>query len=88
MNRFMNDIGGYLVFIVAMVVLVFVLLPGRREGFAAEFVDKTAEKKTDLTRVSSYAQETNHFKPVASLEDPVPGLQTPFRVNLYNSYME
>lgn len=88
MNRFMKDIGGYLVFIIVVAILAFVMLPSRREGFAAEFVDKTNEKKTDLTRVSSYAQETNHFKPVSSLQDPVPGLETPFRVNLYNSYME
>jgi hypothetical protein len=84
----MEDIGLYLIFMIAMVVLVYIMLPGKREGFAAEFVDHSKERKNDLTRVSSYSQETNHFKPVASLHEPIPGLETPFRVNLYNSFME
>jgi hypothetical protein len=81
---------GYMVhYALAIVAIIVVMvLSMRREHFAAEFVDHSKERKNDLTRISSYAQETNHFKPVSSLQEPVSGLETPFRVNLYNSFME
>ena len=81
---------GYIVhYILAIVaIIVVIVLTTRKEHFAAEFVDNSKERKNDLTRLSSYAQETNHFRPVASLQEPITGLETPFRVNLYNSYME
>jgi len=81
---------GYIVhYALAIVaIIVVIVLSTRREHFAAEFVDHSKERKNDLTRVSSYAQETNHFKPINAMHEPIPGLETPFRVNLYNSFME
>jgi hypothetical protein len=71
---------------VGLVVIWYVLKS--REGFAAEFTDRSAEQKTDQTRVSSFAQETNHFKMMPSQEIPtVGGIETPFRVNAYNSFV-
>ena len=59
-----------------------------REGFVAEFTDRTNEKKTDETRRSSYAQQTNHFKVMPSQDlPPIGGIETPYRVNTYNSYV-
>jgi hypothetical protein len=59
-----------------------------REGFVAEFVDRSNEQKTDQTRTSSYAQETNHFNMVPSQNlPPIGGIETPFRVNVYNSFV-
>jgi len=58
-----------------------------REGFETSFVDKTNERKTDETRVSSYAQQTNNFKPTAPLPETPPGVETPYRVNAWNSYV-
>jgi hypothetical protein len=57
-----------------------------RETFAAEFVDKTNDKRTADTSSSSYAQTTNHLTPTPVQMGPIPGLETPFRVNMYNSY--
>jgi hypothetical protein len=58
-----------------------------REGFEVAFVDKTNEKKTEETRVSSYAQQTNNYKPTESAPKPPPGVETPYRVNAWNSYV-
>jgi hypothetical protein len=59
-----------------------------REGFVAEFVDRSNEQKTDQTRTSSYVQETNHFNMVPSQNlPPIGGIETPFRVNVYNSFV-
>jgi hypothetical protein len=58
-----------------------------REGFAKEFIDRSNEEKTDMSRVSSYKQQTNHFKPTEAPYEPPGGMETPFRVNQYNSYI-
>jgi hypothetical protein len=59
-----------------------------REGFVAEFVDRSNEEKTDKTRISSYAQETNHFKMMPPQDlPPLGGIETPYRVNAYNSFV-
>lgn len=59
-----------------------------REGFRPEFLDESSYMKTLKTQHSSYAQETNHFKPVPAEETPIPGQQTPHRVNMAYSYRE
>lgn len=58
-----------------------------REGFEVSFIDKTNDKKTEETRVSSYAQQTNNYKPTESSPKPPPGVETPYRVNAWNSYV-
>lgn len=72
--------------IAALLAVWFVIR--RKEHFTTEFVDQSPARKTDLTRKSSYAQETNHFKPIPFPEEPLAGVETPFRVNMFNSYME
>jgi len=56
-----------------------------REGFVPEFLDQGNVKRTAVTTDSSYAQQTNHFIMTPSPPTQVPGLQTPFRVNVWNS---
>jgi hypothetical protein len=73
--------------IVAALALVWYLVSNNREGFAKEFIDRSNEEKTDMTRVSSYKQQTNHFKPTEAPYEPPGGMETPFRVNQYNSYI-
>jgi hypothetical protein len=51
-------------------------------------LDQRSVKKTAQTSTSSYDQQTNHLTPVPSPEEPVPGIATPFRVNMVTSYME
>jgi hypothetical protein len=57
-----------------------------KETFVSEFTDRSNEQRTAETSASSYAQETNHFKRTPTLLEPVPGMETPFRVNMFNSY--
>lgn len=72
--------------IVAIGVLVFVL--GRsRESFVPEFLDQGNVKRTTDTRKSSYSQQTNHFQMTPSPAESIPGQETPFRVNMFNSHM-
>lgn len=79
--------GVEYVAIVAGLALIWYLTSNNREGFSKEFIDRSNEEKTDRTRVSSYGQETNHFKPTVALYQPPSGMETPFRVNQYNSYV-
>ena len=73
--------------VIAGVLLICFLVSRNREGFSKEFIDRSNEEKTDQTRVSSYTQETNHFKPTVPLYEKPNGMETPFRVNMYNSYI-
>lgn len=86
MNKDSSGLLGFVALIVVAVLLVGVLFP-KREGFVPEFLDQGNVKQTQKTSTSSYAQETNHFKPTPSVPEPIDGVQTPFRVNMFNSYM-
>lgn len=78
---------AFLGLLVAVGVILYVL-SGYRESFVPEFLDQRSVKKTAQTSTSSYDQQTNHLTPVPSPEEPVPGIATPFRVNMVTSYME
>lgn len=84
------DLLGLLGFVAAMgivaVIAVF-LLPKPKDHFVPEFLDQGNVKQTTKTGTSSYAQETNHFKMTPSVPEPIDGTQSPFRVNMFNSYM-
>lgn len=73
--------------IAAFVALWLVLRQIKKETFVPEFLDQSNVMKTSKTRQSSYAQETNHFVPMENPQDPIPGSETPFRVNMFNSFM-
>lgn len=73
--------------LVAFAALWFVLGRKQKEMFVPEFLDQRNVAKTSKTRQSSYKQETNHFTPMENPQDPIPGVRTPFRVNMYDSYM-
>ena len=78
---------AFLALIVAIAVIAYVLSKYRKETFVPEFLDQGNVKKTTSTMKSSYDQETNHFKPTPMEPEPIEGTQTPFRVNMFNSYM-
>lgn len=73
------------VLVVAGLLLVW-FLSTRKETFVAEFVDKSNDQRTAETSSSSYEQRTNHFVPTPPLLEAIPGMETPFRVNQWNSY--
>lgn len=70
------------------VIVVLAMLTKTWEPFALEFVDSTNMQRTDVNKDSSYAQVTNNVKPPSDLGiPPVTGMETPFRVNLFNSFV-
>lgn len=79
--------GIEFIFIIAGVLLVWYLSSRSQETFVPEFLDQTNVKRTADKASSSYEQTTNHSTPTPYDNDPIPGVQTPFRVNMYNSYM-
>lgn len=72
--------------VVALLVLMVVLYAGR-ERFQPEFLDKAQVRKTVSSELSSYAQQTNHMDASPVNIGPVQGMQTPFQVNQYSSYV-
>jgi len=58
-----------------------------QETFVPEFLDQSSVKKTAETSSSSYAQQTNHMPSSTYPQDPIPGVETPFRVNMFTSFM-
>jgi hypothetical protein len=78
---------GFIALLAAIGILAYVLM-NRREGFVPEFLDQGNVKRTADTRTSSYAQQTNHFQMTPAAAEKLPGQETPFRVNMFNSYME
>jgi hypothetical protein len=77
----------FIFLVAAFVALWFVLRKINKEAFVPEFLDQSNVMKTSKTRQSSYRQETNHFTPMANPQEPIEGSESPFRVNMFNSYM-
>jgi ribosome maturation protein Sdo1 len=73
--------------LLAAIVVVGYVLTTSKEGFVPQFLEQGNVKATSDTRQSSYEQKTNHFVMTPSKPEPVPGVETPFRVNMYNSFM-
>jgi hypothetical protein len=76
-----------LIAIAAGLALLGFLIFRNREGFVAEFTDRTNEKATVNNEVSSYRQATNHVEPTHAPYENPSGIETPFRVNQFNSFM-
>lgn len=79
--------GVEFIFIVAGILLVWFLASKTQETFVPEFLDQSNVKRTAETSSSSYEQKTNHVMPTRMAAEPIPGVETPFRVNMFNSYM-
>jgi hypothetical protein len=82
----MKDNWTYIVLLAVIGLLGYVLMQ-TKETFVPEFLEQGNVKATSGNRQSSYAQQTNHFVMTPSAMEPVPGVETPFRVNMYNSFM-
>jgi len=75
---------GFLAVLVGIALIAWCL--NAKEGFTAEVVDRTNVERTIDTEKSSYAQQTNHVVPTRPLEEPLDGIETPFRVNQWTSF--
>jgi len=76
----------WLLLIGALLVLALVMMK-TTERFQPEFLDKAQVRKTVAVENSSYAQTTNHADPAPYSLGPIVGIETPFRVNQYTSYI-
>jgi len=72
--------------VIAGILAVWYLTTKTQDTFVSEFVDNSNAKRTAETSSSSYAQQTNHMIPTPPPLETVPGLETPFRVNQWNSF--
>lgn len=78
---------AFVVIIMGILAVWYLSQQATRETFVPEFLDQSNVRRTAETSSSSYEQRTNHFVPTRPQEEPIPGVETPFRVNMYNSYM-
>lgn len=74
------------IFLVLAVALVSSILIRRTPNVAVS--PEARMVGLNLEPGSSYEQKTNHFQMTPVDMGPVSGSETPFRVNLYNAYME
>ena len=79
--------GLEFILIIGGVLLVWFLANKTQETFVPEFLDQSDVKRTADASSSSYEQKTNHAIPTPMQQDPIAGVETPFRVNMVNSYM-
>ena len=75
-----------IVFLVLALVVVFWVLARKTQSTAPSREAKMLA--LDLEPASSYVQKTNHFPMTAVDMGPIPGFETPFRVNMFHAYME
>jgi hypothetical protein len=80
-----NDAPLVLIVVFAIFV-VYSSMTGFLEHFA-RFEDTSNRDKTDALANSSYRQTTNHMRPPDKLTGPIPGTETPFRVNMFHAYL-
>jgi hypothetical protein len=79
--------SAYIWFALALLVLFLVMRVAVQEKFQPEFLDKTQVRKTVAVEDSSYAQRTNHVDPAPFDMGPIRGMETPFQVNQFRSYV-
>jgi hypothetical protein len=71
-------------FLIALVVIGFVLNMMRTERFEARFVDTSQQKRAMNLEDSSYEQRTNHFVQSNDVGE-ASGVSSPWQVNQYKS---
>lgn len=76
----------WLLLAAAFLVAVLVVMKST-ERFQPEFLDRTQIARTLAVEDSSYKQRTNHLDPIPSNRGSIHGIETPFRVNQYTSYV-
>lgn len=75
------------IFLVGALLLIALVLMKTTERFQPEFLDRTQIAKTIAVEDSSYDQQTNHMNPTPYSTGPIAGVETPFRVNQYTSFV-
>ena len=87
MNHVWNHLPTYVVLAVAVLVLLGVLHLSR-DHFSTEVPDNENVRKTEAMKNSHYKQDTNHVRPNGHFDaPPLQGHKSPFRVNMWDSYI-
>jgi len=74
--------------LISAIIIVWAVLTKSWEPFVPEFLDTSNVKRTVERKDSSYSQETNHAKPGTHFDvPPLQGMESPFRVNMFNSFV-
>jgi hypothetical protein len=85
------DMKKYTKFVYLGAALVLVLMAVGyfgREGYQPEFLDQSNVQRTQAKAKSSYDQTTNVVRPDGRFEaPPIQGMKSPFRVNMWDSYI-
>jgi hypothetical protein len=76
----------WLLLAAAFLVVVLIMMK-TTERFQPEFLDRTQIARTLAVQDSSYDQQTNHLNPIPVQHESIHGIETPFRVNQYTSYV-
>jgi hypothetical protein len=76
----------YVVVIAGILLVWYLSSKSSKETFVPEFLEQGNVKRTAETATSSYDQRTNHVIPTPPQLEQIPGLETPFRVNQWNSF--
>ena len=85
----MKNFQSWIVFaVITGLLIAWYMITRSKETFVPQFLDSGNVKRTTETNTSSYAQQTNHFPIDKTLPEGMDGKQTPFRVNMYNAYMQ
>lgn len=74
----------WILFLIAVIVIAFVLNLVRVERFESRFVDTSQQQRAIKLEDSSYEQRTNHFVQNNDVGDAT-GISTPWQVNQYKS---
>lgn len=78
---------AFLAVLVGLALVWYLSSSSKKETFVPEFLEQSGVRRTAETSSSSYKQQTNHMSPTPYSQDPIQGVETPFRVNMVNSYM-
>ena len=85
------DMKKYTKFVYLGAALVLVLIAVGyfgRETFQPEFLDQSNVQRTQAKAKSSYDQSTNAVRPDGRFDaPPIQGMKSPFRVNMWDSYI-
>jgi hypothetical protein len=76
----------YAVIIAGLLLVWYLSTHKTQETFVPEFLEQGNVRRTAETSKSSYLQQTNHVIPTPPQLEDIPGLETPFRVNQWNSF--
>jgi hypothetical protein len=76
----------FVVVIAGLLAVWYLTTVTSKETFVPEFLEQGNVKRTAETSASSYEQRTNHVVPTPPQLEEVHGVETPFRVNMFNSF--